>query len=144
MRLTTAMTQRGIRIITGHVFTRIEKTKAGLAGHITGGNTLEVDQIMFAIGRSPNTAALGLEGAGVKLDGEGAVVVDSASQTSVPSIYAVGDVTNRVNLTPVAIREGHAFADTVFGSKPWIVDYVDDPDGRFRDARNRDCRLFRA
>ncbi len=129
--LTKAMAQRGIRIITGHVFTGIEKTSAGLAGHITGGDTLEADQIMFAIGRSPNTSALGLENAGVKLDGEGAVVVDNASQTSVPSIYAVGDVTNRVNLTPVAIREGHAFADTVFGRKPWTVDYATIPTAVF-------------
>jgi glutathione reductase (NADPH) len=67
----------------------------------------------------------------VKLDGEGAVVVDGASQSSVPSIYAVGDVTNRVNLTPVAIREGHAFADTVFGNKHWSVDYSTIPTAVF-------------
>ncbi|HEY8193724.1 MAG TPA: glutathione-disulfide reductase [Hyphomicrobium sp.] len=121
--LTEAMTKRGIRIITGQVFTRIDKTASGLVGHLTGGEALEADTIMFAIGRSPNTAGLGLETVGVKLDGMGAVVVDNASKTSVPSIYAVGDVTNRVNLTPVAIREGHAFADTVFGNKPWTVNY---------------------
>jgi glutathione reductase (NADPH) len=86
---------------------------------------------MFAIGRSPNTAGLGLEAAGVKLDGERAVIVDGASQSSVPSIYAVGDVTNRVNLTPVAIREGHAFADTLFGNKPWRVDYTTIPTAVF-------------
>jgi glutathione reductase (NADPH) len=129
--LTAAMTRRGIRIITGHVFTGIEKTTGGFRGRITGGETLEAEQIMFAIGRSPNTAGLGLEAAGVKLDGEGAVVVDAASQSSVPSIYAVGDVTNRVNLTPVAIREGHAFADTVFGGKPWRVDYTTIPTAVF-------------
>jgi len=129
--LTKAMAHRGIRVITGHVFTRIEKTSAGLAGHITGGDKLEADQIMFAIGRSPNTAALGLEGAGVKCDASRAVVVDNASQTTVPSIYAVGDVTNRVNLTPVAIREGHAFADTVFGGKAWTVDYETIPTAVF-------------
>ena len=121
--LTTAMTSRGIRIIAGHIFTRIEKTQTGLAGHITGGEVVEADQIMFAIGRSPNTAGLGLEGVGVKLSGNGAVAVEGTWQTSVPSIYAVGDVTDRVNLTPVAIREGHAFADTVFGNKAWTVDY---------------------
>ncbi|HVX35111.1 MAG TPA: glutathione-disulfide reductase [Hyphomicrobium sp.] len=129
--LTAAMTKRGIRIITGKVFTKIEKTGSGLTGHLTGGETLNADTIMFAIGRSPNTAGLGLEDAGVKLDGEGAVVVDAGSQTTVPSIYAVGDVTNRVNLTPVAIREGHAFADTVFGSKPWSVDYTTIPTAVF-------------
>ena len=129
--LTAAMTKRGIRIITGKVFTKIEKTSGALVGHVTGGETLNADKIMFAIGRSPNTAGLGLEGVGVKLDGEGAVVVDAGSQTTVPSIYAVGDVTNRVNLTPVAIREGHAFADTVFGSKPWSVDYTTIPTAVF-------------
>lgn len=121
--LTAAMTKRGIRIVTGQVFTKIEKSGGALAGHLTGGEILEADAIMFAIGRSPNSTGLGLEAAGVKLDGEGAVVVDAGSRTTVASIYAVGDVTNRVNLTPVAIREGHAFADSVFGGKPKSVDY---------------------
>lgn len=121
--LTAAMTKRGIRIVTGQVFTKIEKSGGALAGHLTGGEILEADAIMFAIGRSPNSTGLGLEAAGVKLDGDGAVVVDAGSRTTVASIYAVGDVTNRVNLTPVAIREGHAFADSVFGGKPKSVDY---------------------
>jgi glutathione reductase (NADPH) len=121
--LTAAMTKRGIRIVTGQVFTKIEKSGGALAGHLTGGEILEADVIMFAIGRSPNSTGLGLEAAGVKLDGDGAVVVDAGSRTTVASIYAVGDVTNRVNLTPVAIREGHAFADSVFGGKPKSVDY---------------------
>jgi glutathione reductase (NADPH) len=129
--LTAAMKSRGIRIVTDRIFARIEKTASGLAGTITGGETLEADQIMFAIGRSPNTSGLGLEAVGVKLGGEGAVIVDAAQQTSVPSIYAVGDVTNRVNLTPVAIREGHAFAETVFGPKPWTVDYATIPTAVF-------------
>ena len=129
--LTAAMTRRGIRIIAGRVFTGIEKTAAGFKGQTTGGETLEAEQIMFAIGRSPNTAGLGLEAIGVKLDGEGAILIDGASQSSVPSIYAVGDVTNRVNLTPVAIREGQAFADTVFGKKPWKVDYATIPTAVF-------------
>ncbi len=121
--LTAAMTKRGIRIVTGQVFSKIEKSGGALAGHLTGGEILEADAIMFAIGRTPNSTGLGLEAAGVKLDGEGAVVVDAGSRTTVASIYAVGDVTNRVNLTPVAIREGHAFADSVFGGKPKSVDY---------------------
>lgn len=129
--LTAAMTSRGIRIITGHVFTRIEKTRTGFGGHTTSREVLDADQIMFAIGRSPNTAGLGLEGVGVKLSGNGAVAVEGAWQTSVPSIYAVGDVTDRVNLTPVAIREGHAFADTVFGKKSWTVDYATIPTAVF-------------
>ena len=78
---------------------------------------------MFAIGRSPNTQGLGLEKAGVECGWDGHVVVDAASRSNVESIYAVGDVTDRVQLTPVAIREGHAFADTVFGNKPWTVSH---------------------
>jgi len=129
--LTDAMTKRGVRILTGQVFTKIEKTAGGLAGHLTGGGKLDADAIMFAIGRSPNTAGLGLETAGVEIDGDGAVIVDGASRSTAPSIYAVGDVTNRVNLTPVAIREGHAFADTLFGGKPWSVDYTTIPTAVF-------------
>lgn len=129
--LTAAMINRGIRIITSQVFTRIDKTGTELLGHLTGGETLNADTIMFAIGRSPNTAGLSLEAAGVNLDGEGAVVVDGTSQTTAPSVYAVGDVTNRANLTPVAIREGHAFADTVFGHNSWSVDYSTIPTAVF-------------
>ncbi len=89
----------------------------GAAGQI------ETDMLLWAIGRTPKTPGLGLEAAGVALDGQGAVIVDAFNATNVPSIYAVGDVTNRVQLTPVAIREGHAFADTVFGNTPRTVDY---------------------
>jgi glutathione reductase (NADPH) len=84
---------------------------------------IETDLVLFATGRVPKTDGLGLEAAGVTLDKDGAVVVDEYNRTNVPSIYAVGDVTNRVQLTPVAIREGHAFADTVFGHNPRTVDY---------------------
>jgi glutathione reductase (NADPH) len=84
---------------------------------------IETDLVLWAIGRVPNTKGLGLAEAGVALDKDGAVVVDDYSQSSVPSIHAVGDVTNRVQLTPVAIREGHAFADTVFGGKPRTTAY---------------------
>lgn len=121
--LMEALGRRGIRLVMGDVFSRIRRTDNGLAGETRGGLTLEADEIMFAIGRSPNSAGLGLEEAGVAIRDDGAVIVDEFSQTSVPSIYAVGDVTNRCNLTPVAIREGHAFADTVFGGTPRSVDY---------------------
>lgn len=84
---------------------------------------IETDLVMFAIGRVPNTKGLGLEAAGVALDKAGAVIVGADNRSNIPSIYAVGDVTNRVQLTPVAIREGQAFADTVFGNKPHTVDY---------------------
>lgn len=85
--------------------------------------TIETDMLVFAIGRTPKTVGLGLEAAGVELDADAAIIVNDYSQTNVPSIYAVGDVTNRVQLTPVAIREGHAFADTVFGNNPRTLDY---------------------
>ena len=115
--------RRGIRVITNQVFTSIEKTAHGLRGTISGGEVLEANQIMFAIGRKPNTAGLGLENAGVELGRSGEVVVNEHSQSTAPNIYAVGDVTDRVNLTPVAIREGHVFADTVFGNTPRSVGY---------------------
>lgn len=130
-RLTEAMQARGIRIITGDIFTSIEKTATGLVGTLKSGQSLNAGQIMFAIGRSPNTAGLGLAEAGVKTGSFGEILVDAHSRSNVSNIYAVGDVTNRVNLTPVAIREGHAFADSVFGSKPWTVDYDSIPTAVF-------------
>ena len=93
--------------------------KVSMANH----DPIEVDCVMFATGRVPNTENLGLAAAGVELTEMGAVKVDDDNRTNVPSIYAVGDVTNRIQLTPVAIREGQAFADTVFGGKPTRVDY---------------------
>jgi glutathione reductase (NADPH) len=92
-----------------------------------------VDQVMFATGRRPNVKGLGLEKAGVLLDEKGAIAVDAYSRTSAPHIYAVGDVTDRVALTPVAIREGHAFADTVFGGKDIKVDHSDIPTAVFSE-----------
>lgn len=103
---------------------RIEKTESGLVGHLSGGAAVEADIVLAATGRKPNTAGLGLEEAGVRLGANGAVAVDEYSQTAVPSIYAVGDVTGRLELTPVAIREGAAFADTVFGAKPTKADHA--------------------
>ncbi len=92
-----------------------------------------VDTVMFATGRRPNVKGLGLEAAGVQLGETGAIAVDQFSQTSVPHIYAVGDVTDRVALTPVAIREGHAFADTVFGNKPTPIDHTNVPTAVFSE-----------
>jgi glutathione reductase (NADPH) len=117
------MEKKGIRVICGDVFTSIEKNGTELVGHTRKGEALVADKIMFAIGRRPNTAGLGLDTAGVELASSGAIMVDGQSRTSVPSIFAVGDVTDRVNLTPVAIREGHAFADTEFGGKSWSADH---------------------
>jgi glutathione reductase (NADPH) len=123
-RATDAYAAQGIRFVLGHVFTRIEKTSTGLVGHLSNGGTLEAEQIMFAIGRTPNTMGLGLDKAGVEVGWNGHVVVDPYSKSSVDSIFAVGDVTDRVNLTPVAIREGHAFADTEFGGKPRMIEHA--------------------
>jgi glutathione reductase (NADPH) len=88
---------------------------------LSDGSTLVADRVLCATGRHPNTAGLGLENTQVQLDKVGSILVDDYSATSVPNIYAVGDVTNRVQLTPAAIREGHAFADSVFGNKPRAV-----------------------
>ncbi|WP_299471627.1 glutathione-disulfide reductase [uncultured Roseibium sp.] len=118
------MEKKGIKVVLGDTFSSIEKRSDGsLIGHTKSGKTLEADKIMFAIGRNPHTKDLGLEKAGVETDRIGAIKVSADSKTNVDSIYAVGDVTNRANLTPVAIREGHAFADTVFGNKSWSVDH---------------------
>lgn len=104
-------------------FEKIEKLEDGsLRVSMSGHDPIEVDCVLFATGRVPNTKGLGLEAVGVELD-KGAVKVDADNRSSIDSIYAVGDVTNRVQLTPVAIREGQAFADTLFGGKPHQVDY---------------------
>ncbi|UMY18120.1 glutathione-disulfide reductase [Methylobacterium organophilum] len=100
-----------------------ERVADGIRATFSDGQTLTVDCVLAATGRRPNVAGLGLDRVGIALDAAGAIPVDAFSQTSVPSIYAVGDVTNRAALTPIAIREGHAFADTVFGGKPWSVDH---------------------
>ncbi len=114
----------GVDLKFGIVPTHVSKTDAGLKLALSDGSTLDVDQLLVATGRKPHTHGLGLESAGVTLDSDGAVKVDGYSRTNVPSIYAVGDVTNRINLTPVAIREGHAFADTLFGGKDVRVDHT--------------------
>src|SRR5258705_1635605 len=129
--LAAAYAKRGIRMLNEKTFWEIEKSPKGLVGHLSDGSMIEGDQIMFAIGRSPNTAGLGLKKAGVPVDALGAVVVNADSQTSVSSVYPVGDVTNRFNLTPVAIREGHAFADSLFGDKRWRLDYDSIPTAVF-------------
>ncbi len=110
---------------------RLERTGGGIAAHLTDDTVMEVDAVMYATGRRPNTAGLGLEAAGVAVDGQGAIRVDDQYATSVPNIYAVGDVTNRVNLTPVAIAEGHALADTLFGNRPRQISYNNIPTAVF-------------
>jgi len=123
--LREALEHAGISHHFGTLPAKIEKLSHGLDVTFSNGSTGDFDQVLVATGRHPHTRGLGLENAGVELDTYGAVKVDGYSRTNVPSIYAVGDVTNRVNLTPVAIREGHAFADTVFGGKDVRVDLHD-------------------
>ena len=110
--------RKGVDIHCGASVAAIRREADCLRVICTDEFEIEADQVLYATGRHPNTDGLGLEEAGVKLGPRGEVAVDEWSQTSVPSIYAVGDVTDRVALTPVAIREGHAFADTVFGGEP--------------------------
>lgn len=118
-----AMRAGGIDIHCGTDVMRLEKTAAGIRAIATDGSEREFDLVLYATGRRPNTGGLGLEGLGVEFGRDGRIVVDRYGQTAVPSIFAVGDVTGRINLTPVAIREGHAFADTVFGAKPTAFDH---------------------
>ena len=113
-RLTDLLSAQGIAIRTQAVVERIDKTNTGLQATLSDGSVIEADQIMFAIGRHPNTDGLGLDKVGVELDANGAVCVDDYSQTNIDNIYAVGDVTDRIQLTPVAIKEGHAFALTKY------------------------------
>ncbi len=103
--------------------TRLEKTGDGLLATLLSDEKVDADMVLYAIGRDPNTGGLGLERAGVKLDEAGAVIVDEYSQSNVASIYAIGDVTNRMNLTPVAIRDGQAFADTLYNKRSTPVDH---------------------
>ena len=131
--LRTEMEKRGIKIITKTIVESVEKVDHGLCVGLSDHEGIVVDKVMFATGRRPHVAGLGLEEAGVKLSLTGGIAVNEFSQTSVPNIYAVGDVTDRINLTPVAIREGHAFADTVFGNKPTRVDHSNVPTAVFSE-----------
>jgi glutathione reductase (NADPH) len=121
--LAAEMEKKGIDIRCNSDVHEIQRSGDGVRVTLTDETRIGAGQIMFATGRMPNTVGLGLEHVGIKPNAHGAIPVNEYSQTEVPNIYAVGDVTNRVNLTPVAIREGHAFADTVFGGKPTMVNH---------------------
>jgi glutathione reductase (NADPH) len=123
--VTEAMARAGVAILTRTDLVRIDRAGDLRRVTLTNGEAREVGEIMVATGRRPNTVGLGLERAGVEVNTFGAVVVDEHSKSTAEHVWAVGDVTNRVNLTPVAIREGHAFADSVFGGKPWAADHRD-------------------
>jgi glutathione reductase (NADPH) len=122
-RLALALGERGITLACGVALERLERDGAGFALHRADGSVLRAAAALNATGRKPNTAGLGLAEAGVVLNARGAVAVDVESRTSVPTIWAVGDVTDRVNLTPVAIAEARAFADTEFDKDPKRVDH---------------------
>jgi glutathione reductase (NADPH) len=125
------MTARGVTIHTRSLPTAITGDERGYTVRTAIEQEVACDAILFATGRKPNTRGIGLEEAGVKLAPSGAVVVDHCSRTSVENIFAVGDVTDRVNLTPVAIAEGHAFADSEFGGRPRHIDHRNVPSAVF-------------
>lgn len=131
--LRNEMGARGITVISDHTVARIDKSGNEYVTHLHDGHAVTSDKVMFALGRQPNVTGIGLEDLHVRIHEHGGIEVDNYSQTSVPNIYAVGDVTNRVNLTPVAIREGHAFADTVYGGKPTPVDHSNVPTAVFSE-----------
>jgi glutathione reductase (NADPH) len=131
LHLHEALAATGVAFECGALPAAIDKRGEILSVTLTNGEVLDVDQVLIATGRHPHTKGLGLEKAGVALDAVGAVKVDAFSKSNVASIYAVGDVTNRLALTPVAIREGHAFADTLFGNKPTRADHANVPTAVF-------------
>ena len=126
------MRKRGVDVRCETIVRSLEKEPDGtISVRLAGGELLEADAVLYATGRAPNTRGLGLEEVGVKTDEGGAVVVDDQSRTSVPGIYAVGDVTDRINLTPVAIAEGRAFAESVFHARPMQMDHEGIPSAVF-------------
>jgi glutathione reductase (NADPH) len=130
--LRAEMEKDGITILTGCTVDKVDKHTHEFTAHLSNGSSVAADQVLFAIGRHPSVANLGLEKAGVNINpANGGIAINGYSQTNVPHIYAIGDVTHNINLTPVAIREGHAFADTVFGKRPVKVDYTNIPTAVF-------------
>jgi glutathione reductase (NADPH) len=131
--LRNEMRARRITVTCGHTVAAVEKAGDEFVTRLSDGASIVADKVMFAIGRRPNVMGLGVENVGIKLHEHGGIAVDEYSRTSVSNIYAVGDVTNRVNLTPVAIREGHAFADTLYGNRPTPVDHTNVPTAVFSE-----------
>jgi glutathione reductase (NADPH) len=129
--LAQEMLRRGVDVRCNAHVERIEKTGTGLRVTLHGGASLEADAVLYATGRTPNTDGLGLEALGVALGPLGEIVVDDYSRSSVPGVWAIGDVTSRINLTPVALHEGICFARTVFGGAPTKPDHRDVPTAVF-------------
>ncbi len=124
---------RGITVTCGHTVSAVEKSGDEYVTRLSDRSRIVSDKVMFAIGRRPNIMGLGLEKLACAIAEHGGIKVDDYSRTSVPNIYAVGDVTHRINLTPVAIREGHAFADTLYGGKRTPVDHSNVPTAVFSE-----------
>lgn len=131
--LRSEMQTRGIKVLCGHTVDAVERAGDEYLTMLSDGTTVAADKVMFAIGRRPNLMGIGCETLKMECHEHGGIQVDEYSRTSVPNIYAVGDVTNRVNLTPVAIREGHAFADTLYGGKLTKVDHLNIPTAVFSE-----------
>jgi glutathione reductase (NADPH) len=129
--LASEIRKKGIDLRLKTVIKRTERIGEALRLSLSDGSLLETDCVMYAIGRRPNTAGMGLAEAGVACGADGAVMVNEYSQSQVANVYAIGDCTNRLNLTPVAIREGQAFAETVFGNRPTAVDHHTVPSAVF-------------
>jgi glutathione reductase (NADPH) len=129
--VTREVQKKGIRVITNATVDALEKRSTGLVATLSNGDTIEVDGALSAIGRLPKTASLGLDNAGVRVDDVGAIVVDDYGHTNVPSVHAIGDVTNRLNLTPVAIAEGTALARTLFNGTKTAAHREDVPTAVF-------------
>lgn len=118
--------EAGVRVVTSAIFEEIREVEGEACAYcikLSNGMEINTDKILMAVGRRAATEGLGCDKAGIDLTDQGAIIVDDESRTSVPNIFAVGDVTDRIQLTPVAIREGHAFADTIFGNKAWSFDH---------------------
>jgi glutathione reductase (NADPH) len=145
LRIRDALVAAGVALELGTTIRRIARGAGETRQvHLANGTLLAADAVLIATGRLPNTGGLGLAEAGVALAENGAVKVDAESRSNVPSIYAVGDVTDRVNLTPVAIREGHAFADTVFGNRRVTVDHAGVPAAVFTTPEIGVCGMTEA
>ncbi|HVL56247.1 MAG TPA: FAD-dependent oxidoreductase, partial [Burkholderiaceae bacterium] len=122
LRLLRELQRRGMQFVTGHEVKRVERSADGYAVALDDGRQLRAELLLNATGRRPNSAGLGLQQVGVEVDPVGAVLTDENCRTRIPSVYAIGDITHRRNLTPVAIAEGRAVVDTLFGGTPRSVD----------------------
>ena len=139
--LAEEMLKKGVDLRFGTRVEKLEGGPGGIGAALSDGSVIEVDQVLFATGREPRSRNLGLEEAGVRLEPNGAIAVDAYSRTSVPSIFAIGDVTDRITLTPVALAEGEALARTLFNDQPTRPDHLDVPSAVFSQPPIGSCGL---